>query len=117
MWPSTRLSSAATAASALATGSPARAASSSMASSSCATAPACPARTGTPQRSANDFAISDPLLLSGLSPSSLLTGPGPAHKCTSEQGRGQRGEHHISQASLDERPCPEDTVAVWRYAE
>src|SRR5580704_10701656 len=59
MWPSTRLSSAATAASASPTGSPASAARSSMASSSSATAAAVPARTGTPQRSANSSAIPD----------------------------------------------------------
>src|SRR4249920_356087 len=60
MWPSTRLSSVATAASASATGSPASAARSSMAESSRATASALPARTGTPQRSANALPISDP---------------------------------------------------------
>src|SRR5437762_9299033 len=60
MWPSTMLSSAATAASASAIGSPASAARSSMAESSKATASPLPARTGTPQRSANALAISDP---------------------------------------------------------
>src|ERR1035441_7041419 len=60
MWPRTRLSSAATAASASATGSPASAARSSMASSSSATAPGLAARTGTSHRSANALPISAP---------------------------------------------------------
>src|SRR6185437_9764559 len=112
MWPSTRLSSAATAASASATGSPASAARSSMAESSKATASALPARTGTSQRSANALAISD---LPAVNPSYTHVkpthGPGAqAHK--HGRGRtsglrppraqpvGQHGEHPLVQARV-----------------